>query len=683
MAGSVLLGSLFVTATASAIEPPRLRPTVIERNGVALSAQDRTIYRDALAAAQKNRWKRARKTAARGSNELAAKIIDWMYFTAPGTDASFAELSEFIEQNPEWPRHTTLRRNAERVFSAGLGDDEEALTWYQAFPPVSADGRARLAEAMINMGAREAGISILRVAWIEGNFTRARERNLWRKHRKLFSQSDNIARLDRLIWAKRRSTARRMLSRVGPAYRRVGLARIALMESAGNVDTLIARVPAALKDDEGLAFERVRWRRRKGLDDRAREILLDPPEEFHRPDKWWSERRLQIRRALREGFITDAYRIAQEHAMEPGGADYAEAEWIAGWIALRFLEDKSEALAHFERVFESVSYPVSVARAAYWAGRAAEAINNDDAAHEWYGKAALHGFTYYGQLAREELALGSYLVFPRDPKATMSETSRFRDNELVNAARLLASLGHEKRITSFILRLEDQAKTPGERELAAALARSLGRPDLSVRVAKKAAQDGVAMVSRAHPLPDIYSGDKIEFALALSIARQESLFNPNAISPAGARGLMQLMPLTANKVAKGLKISYSRSRLISDPGYNIRLGSAHLDELLRKYKGSYAMAIAAYNAGERRVKSWVKENGDPRSPEVDEVDWIEMIPFDETRNYVQRVLENVTVYRQRLAPPAPLPEPPLIEALNRKTPVAVRLQLAAEGLHYE
>ena len=685
MAAAVLFGSLFAASAASATEPPhpRPRPTMIERNGVALSTQDRAIYRDALAAAEKNRWNRARRTAARGGNELADKILDWMYFTAPGTGASFAKISKFIEQNPEWPRQTTLRRNAERVLSASRGGDEEALAWYGAWPPVSADGRARLAEAMINTSAREAGLSMLRKAWIEGNFTRARERDLWHKHRKVFSQRDNIARLDRLIWEKRRSAARRMLSRVGPAYRRVGLARIALMESAGNVDTLIARVPKALRDDEGLAFERVRWRRRKGFDDRAREILLDPPEAFGRPDKWWVERRLQIRRSLREGFITDAYRIAREHAMEPGGADYAEAEWTAGWIALRFLEDKSDALIHFERVHDAVKFPISVARAAYWAGRAAEAINDGDAASAWYGKAAVHGFTYYGQLAREKLSYNSHLTIPRDPKPNVTETARFGENELVRAARLLAALGHKKRITSFVLRLEDQAETPGERELVAALAISLDRPDLSVRVAKKAAQDGITMFARAHPLPGVNSAGKIEFALALAIARQESLFNPKAISPAGARGLMQLMPLTASKVAKRLKIRYSRSRLLSDPDYNVRLGSAHLDELLRKFDGSYVMAIAAYNAGERRVNAWVRDYGDPRSPDVDEVDWIESIPFDETRNYVQRVLENVVVYRLRLAPPAPLPPPPLPRASIPEPPPPLWLRLAAEGLHFQ
>ena len=683
LAGLMLVAPQLLAASASAIELPRPRPTVIERNGVALSTQDRRLYRDALAAAEKGRWNQARQGAARRPNGLTAKIIDWMYFSAPGTGADFAEISKFIEQNPDWPRQTRLRRNAERVLSKSRLSDEEALAWYQAWPPVSGVGRARLAEAKINTGAREAGLSMLRTAWIEGNFTRARERELWRKHRRVFSQRDNIARLDRLIWERRRSTARRMLSRVGPAYRRVGLARIALMDSAGNVDSLIRRVPTELKDDAGLAFERVRWRRRKGFDERAREILLDPPEELGRPDKWWTERRLQVRRALREGLITDAYRIANEHGMAPGGADYADAEWTSGWIALRFLEDKSDALAHFERVHESVNFPISVARASYWAGRAADAINDAAAARAWYDAAAVHGFTYYGQLARAELVHIPDGVFPRDPMPTIKETERFRENELAHAARLLAALGYKNRITSFVLRLEEDAKTPGERELVAALALRLDRPDLSVRVAKKAAQDGVTMVSRAYPLPGINSAGKIEFALALAIARQESQFNPQAISPAGARGLMQLMPGTANRVAKRLKIRYSRPRLTSDPDYNVRLGSAHLGELLRKFDGSYAMAIAAYNAGEGRVNTWVRENGDPRSPNVDEVDWIEMIPFDETRNYVQRVLENLVVYRLRLAPPAPLPPPPLPDALSPAPPAQLQLRLAAEGLHYQ
>ena len=669
---------LLAPAAADAIEPPRPRPAVIERNGISFTAQDRAIYRDAFAAAEKNKWTRARRFAAKGNNAVASKIVNWMYYIAPGTDAPFAEISAFIEQNPDWPRQTSLRRNAERVLAAGRFSDEEAAAWLKKWPPLSAEGRVRLAESAMNNGQREAGLSTLRGAWIEGNFSRARERQIWRKHRKAFSQRDNIARLDRLIWEKRRGPARRMLSRVGPAYRRVGLARIGLMQSAGNVDSLIRRVPAELKSDEGLAFERVRWRRRKGFDDRAREILLDRRDEFSRPDKWWQERRLQVRRALREGFITDAYRIASEHAMPPGGADYADAEWLSGWIALRFLEDKSDALTHFRRVHDSVRFPVSIARAAYWAGRSAEAVDDYETAQLWFEEAAEHGFTYYGQLARERVALPARRGFPEDPMPTAFETERFREQELVRAARLLAALGYAKRTDSFILRLEAAAKTPGERELVTLLANSVSRPDLSVRVAKRAAQKGITMPTRGYPLPDI-DGGALEIAIVLAVARQESLFDPKAISPAGARGLMQILPLTASKVAKRLRIRYSRSRLLSDPDYNVRLGSAHLEELIRKFDGSFAMAVAAYNAGERRVNSWIRDNGDPRTGEVDEIDWIEMIPFEETRNYVQRVLENLVVYRQRLEPLPP--PPPVRRAPTKAERTSIWLRVGLERLY--
>ena len=262
---------------------------------------------------------------------------------------------------------------------------------------------------------------------------------------------------------------------------------------------------------------------------------------------------------------------------------------------------------------------------------------------------------------------------------TAFEAERFRELELVQAARLLAALGHDKQTPSFILRLEATSATPGERELVAVLANDISRPDLSVRVAKKAAQRGITMPTRAYPLPDV-DGGPLETALVLSVTRQESLFNPQAISPAGARGLMQLLPVTASKVAKGLKISYSRARLLSDPDYNVRLGSAHLDELIRKFDGSFAMAVAAYNAGERRVKSWIRDNGDPRKGEVDEIDWIEMIPFDETRNYVQRVLENLVVYRERLAP-LPPPPPPALRAAIEPGQTPIRLRVGLERLY--
>ena len=497
-------------------------------------------------------------------------------------------------------------------------------------------------------GRADEGAALLRGVWLEDDLPRAQEQALWRDHRGLFSTEDSARRLDRLLWSGDLSAARRMLWRVNRTDQALADARMALRQRAGNVDTLIARLPEEAADSAGLAFERVRWRRRKGMDERAREILVAPPDDLVRPDVWWSESRIQVRRALTDGHITDAYRIASRHALE-GGADFAEAEWLAGWVALRFLREPATALAHFMRMHGVVGYPVSVARAAYWAGRAATEMGEAEEAASWYREAARHSFTYYGQLAMLKLGEGAALALPAPPTVSNEDAEALRANEVAQAVRLLIDLGFADFTDPFVLHLEDRAETASERELVAVLSLSVERIDLSVRVGKRAALEGIHLVQRAYPLVDLPRIDGVEAALVLAIARQETLFKVDAVSPAGAIGIMQLMPATARIVARSIDVGFSRRRLIADPAYNATLGGTHLASLIAKYDGSYVLAVAAYNAGEGRINSWIRTNGDPREADTDVIDWIEMAPFEETRNYVQRVLESLQVYRRVVA----------------------------------
>ncbi|MSO66109.1 MAG: lytic transglycosylase domain-containing protein [Alphaproteobacteria bacterium] len=620
-----------------------------------VSLQDRAKFADAYTAFRGGDIARARRMLDGRDTALSAKVLDWLYFSSPSAAAPFGELSSFITTNQDWPRLNAIRRNAELALD-NLGEESDALVidWLTRYSPLSAVGKARLGEAKLRGGDREEGVRLLREAWINGDLNEKRERDLWKRHRRLLSKEDHELRLTRLLWDRDRPSAQRMLGYVDEPTKAFGKAWLALMGAGGNPDALLARVPAELRDHPGLSIERARWRRQKGDDERARALLLSPPNDEVRPIAWWGERRIQARRAVAAGHISDGYNIARMNDLSEG-PEYAEAEWLAGWIALRFLSDPTLAGLHFARMHQAVVYPVSLARAGYWAGRAMDALGDQRSARVWYEDAAKHSLTYYGQLAIQKLDRSGSYALPPDPEPDDDDRMLFRGHELARAALLLAEAGSNKAIDPFINRLAVNSPTPGVAALALALAERVGRRDLAVAAAKKAAQKGTYVPSRAYPVIDMPREYVSEVALLLSVARQESQFNPDAVSPAGARGLMQLMPATAHKTAKSINLPYSADRLTSDPRYNSVLGSAHMAELLKAYNGSYVLAVAAYNAGEGRVRKWIKENGDPRWDEVDEVDWVEQIPFEETRNYVQRVMEGVQIYRERLTGrPSPL-----------------------------
>ncbi len=645
---------LLVTAILSG--PTHARgPAPSPADGIVLPPPEGAIYGAAFAAAEAGKHRTALKLAAKARNPLADKVIDWLALARAQPVPPFESFVAFIESNPDWPRLNALRRRAEAAIDATVGD-ERVMAWFAANPPRTGLGRARLAEAHFRAGNDETAMALVRDAWIGGNFTRDEEKAFLAKHRKRLRREDHAARLDRLLWDGRGSASRRMLRRVDAGQRALGDARIRLMFSAGGVDAAIARVPDELLGDAGLRFERARWRRRHNMAAGAREILAAPPDDLVRPAAWWRESHIQSRRAVREGLISVAYRLASDHR-QTASLPRSQAEWLAGWIALRFLSDAGRAHGHFTTLRDGVSYPISVARAAYWAGRAAMAVNGRAASRWWYGQAAQHPTTYYGQLALAALGAPGDLPLPEEPEVSADDTAFVYGHELTRVVQFLADAGEAKLMRPFVLRLAELAGDVGRRAGVATMVAAVGRPDLSLVVARRWSRDGDLLVSHGYPvvsLPPSRSGAAgVEPALLLAMLRQESGFDAGAVSRAGARGLMQLMPGTARSVARALKLSYDKERLTTDTDYNLTLGRAYVGGLIANYDGSYVLALAAYNAGPRRVRRWIGDFGDPLQGDVDMIDWIEMIPISETRNYVQRVLEAVTVYRRILGKPAP------------------------------
>lgn len=619
-----------------------------------LTRKDQKFYRKAYKAAKKRDWPGAHRLASRAKNTLPAKALRWLNYREIGNRATFDQISRFITANPTWPSQHRLIRRAEEAMESSRVSDQTAMDWFARYRPLSGPGQIRLAEAMLANGMKDDGLQWLRYAWINNVFARRTSKALYRRHRKVLRKFDHIARLDYLLWQGHRYSARRLYSLVPPGYRKLAEARESLMVRGPGVDSKIAAVPDDLLRDGGLAYERLRWRRRKNLDDRARDILLQPLTHLGpKPKKWWLERHIQTRSALREGKANLAYRLASGHGQLAGHFSYAQAEWLSGWIALRFLNKPKIALGHFASLHGHLRYPVSLARAAYWSGRASMALDKSKDGLQWYQDAARYPSTYYGQLAIEVLGKlpgkTSRWQMPPEPRPAKRAVQAFNERELVRLSHMLVSLDQEVHLYPIILHLSRTADSPKDSLQAARLGHDLAQPALAVRAAKEALRKGTLLPKTGYPMLAGLRPMPIEPALAHAVARQESEFNPKAVSSSSARGLMQLLPRTARKVAKGLRLRYRKDRLF-DPHYNMRLGAAYLGQLIRRYRGSYIMALAAYNAGPNRVKRWLRQNGDPRKGKVDPIDWVEAIPISETRNYVQRVMENLQVYRWRFNP---------------------------------
>lgn len=620
-----------------------------------LGRDDKSTARSVLRAIDATRPKTAAASLEKIKDPLLRKALTWMMYLETPQQTSFGEIAAFIQANPGWPRLSRLQKRAEERMTGDM-PPETVMAWFDGRDPVSTEGWTRLGAALLALGDTEKATAVFRRTWVSGNFTKSQERQFYRAYRRYLTREDHIDRLERLLWKGSYWPTRRMFGKVNEDLRRLAEARFLLRHMRGNVDKAIQRVPEELRNHPGLVYERLRWRRKKGKDGSARELLRMPDDESTiRPDLWFKERAILARRALSEGLITEAYRLVEEHYVsEDDAASFSDAEWMAGWIALRYLNEPEWAYQHFTAMYEAVGYPISVSRGAYWSGLAAEAMGQHKLSQTWFRNAARFFTTFYGQLAATRLEEGAKAIeLPELPEISAEDTARFKANELVAVTNALAEVGAEDRLRPFILHLFDVDESLSWALQTAALARSLGRPDLAIRVAKLAERRGQYIPDAGYPLlsapdlPNKANGSDVEPALVLALIRQESAFYPEARSGAGARGMMQLMPATAKRVAKQVGMRYTKAKL-NDPTYNMQIGQTYLSGLLKSFNGSYILSLSSYNAGPRRAKAWSRANGDLNDPEVDPVDWIESIPFNETRNYVQRVLENLQVYRALL-----------------------------------
>jgi soluble lytic murein transglycosylase len=616
-----------------------------------LSASDLNLYRAAFHHAATEQWSEARSEAAGATERLPAKVILWLDLVRPQSGNGFADISAFIRANPAWPNQTGLERQAEATMPADLSA-VEVRGWFAQHAPVSAAGISRYAEALTAGGDGSRAAELVRRFWADANFVSVDDETGFRgRFGGLLRASDHLARLDRLLWDHQSTAARRLLPLVDPDHQALALARIALADDLPGPEAALARVPGSLTGDAGLAYERVHWRRHKGDDDAALEGLRNPPAQLGRPALWWTERNIEARRLMARQETAQAYHLVAAHGLTEG-QPLAEAEFLAGWLALRVLHLPSEAFQHFHRVYQAVTTPMSRARGAYWCGRAAEALGDHHQARQWYAAAARFPTMFYGQLGAAALGGDHPPALPPEPAVSEADATGFNHRELVRVVRLLHEIdpadtgGHTG---LFLRRLIKESEGAAQYALLARLAEEVRHPDLAIAVAKQALPTGTTLIAQGYPVLAVPPQGGVEPALALAVIRQESTFNTTTVSSAGARGLMQLMPPTAQQVAGKLGLPHDDVRLTADPGYNILLGTSYLRQLVDGYGGSYLLAVAAYNAGSGRVREWLDTAGDPRAGGgVDPLDWVESIPIAETRNYVQRVLEALEVYRVRL-----------------------------------
>ena len=600
-----------------------------------------------LNAARSDRWADAQAAAARFADPVAEKVVLYLRLRAPGA-ATSAEIADFMQRNPDWPMQAMLELRRQQAIASD--PDDAAVLAQCTKPPTLAAALLRCAEATANSGRNADANALALRAWVNADDSAAGEAAFLRRWGGIATAEDQWARFQHLAWSNDTAAAARQITRLDPAHHAAAEARLAAKRDDPQTEALVAALPAAMQTDPGLTLDRARFLRHTDQVAAAAALLTQTADTGNLP-AFWTERNLLARKLLHDGDAKSAYAVVAAHG-QTGSEQRADAEFLAGFIALRKLNDPATAQRHFKILADSQSI-ITQSRAHYWLGRV-EAAKGMDPKPE-YQKAATWPTAFYGQLAI--LALGekpaARIGTLRDPTWTQDIALAFTEHEVLRAAAWLVAWGDPQRSRQFLTRMDELAPIPAERALTAAFALAAGMPDSAVFVARRMGRDGLALPHAGWPAPFDPSAPP-DPAFSLGIMRQESSFDIAALSPSGARGLMQLMPPTASAVARQLGIQVSLPMLTADASENIRLGSAYLQEMLTRSNNCVPLAAAAYNAGPHRVAQWLEDNGDPRVGPIDMVDWIELIPTGETRNYVQRVIENVVMYRAARDDAAPI-----------------------------
>ena len=637
---------------------PKNKPLIVKKEIIKIKKKskyfkkrDFDLARKAIIAIEKRKWIKALSYARKARNKSIYVFVQWKYLLTTDNQTSFYDYQLFIKKNPNYPRIGRIKYLAEHKLSTKNITPKKIIYWFAQNEPTSGFGKLILGESLISIGNNQPGIKLIKEGWITAKLSRKEMKWFRKKYKKYLTPEDYIKRADYLAWENKYWDLKRMLKYLPKDYRILYTARQILMSKSYGVDKAIANVPNKLKNDVGLNYDRLKWRRKRGRVDDSVEILLkvkNNKDYLVRPDKWWEERKIISRSLLYQKKYELAYKITSNHAMY-SGPEYAEAEWMSGWIALSFLNDPILAKDHFKNFYDNVGYPISLSRGAYWLARSYEKIGSKDQSLKWYEEASKYLTTYYGQLAYLKIKPNEKFKLNDQIKIDEKYKKIFYEKDLVKIVFLLDELNKDKHAKDILKHLATENIKKGSEILAAELATNISRYDYAIQIAKQASYEKRFHNDFNYPIistPKLINGRKIpESAFILSIIRQESEFDIEANSSAGAKGLMQLMPYTAKLVSKQAKLPYSKSRLTKDPEYNISLGSHYIAGLILEYEGSYPFAVAAYNAGPKRVRYWKKINKNPQKKQINYVDWIELIKFKETRNYVQRVLENYNVYR--------------------------------------
>ncbi|HSS13991.1 MAG TPA: lytic transglycosylase domain-containing protein [Rhizomicrobium sp.] len=631
---------------------PGPRPTRIR----VLPAADHDLFVRAFDAASRGDWIAARNLASQGQSGLARRLLEWRYAMDKNSGATFAEIDAVIKDTDTkisaatWPLRGTLQARAEAQITPELPAATVAA-WFAARPPNSSIGKIRLGEALIATGEKARGAALIRTGWAEGSFDSETEKTILQNDAASLTPESDRARLDALIWRGEISAARRQVARVDAATADIANARIAL-NSSGLPKAQAGVEKLRDSTDPNLLFDWSHALRMADRDREAHEMLLKVPAAPMIKDhaaRWWAEINIQDRDALTGGDPRLALDLA-EHAGLTAGDQYAEQQFLAGFIALRFLKQPAPALAAFQRLDASVARPISKSRAQYWQGRAYEALGDTGSALAHYRQAALYPETFYGQIALAHIDPNPVLHLSDTP-VEAAGAGELDGDPLMPQIKILAELGQAASLRQFVERDTEVYSSPRHIKRLMLLLTDWGYPEIAVRLAKGLSYTGTLMPAFTHPLialpPYPGPGSAPDPALVLGLIRQETEFDAYAVSNAGARGLMQMMPASAKLAAKQAGLPYRPDALLTDTRYNMQLGMTEYRGHLERYEGSWVLAIAAYNAGPANARKWLAANGDPRAG--DPLDWIERIPFGETRNYVQRVLENAQVYRARLA----------------------------------
>lgn len=625
-----------------------------------LSAADHDLFVRAFEAAGHGDWANARALAAQGQNPVARQLVEWRYALDKNSGASFSDIDKVIKDTESrtsagtWPLRGTLQARAEAAITPDMAPDA-VIAWFGNKTPNSSIGRIRLGEALVASGEKARGAALIQRGWAEGSFDPPIEQAILQKDAQYLTPESDRARMDALLWRGEITAARRELPRVDQAAAEIANARIALamygwVRAQATVEKLRGN-PAAM-GDPGLLFDWAHALRMANRDKDAHAILLRIPASpmvREHAGRWWTELSVHARDALASGDPQEALALVR-HAGFTSGDRYAEQEFLAGFIALRFLKEPSTALTDFQRLDAAVSRPISKSRAQYWEGRSLEALGDTASALAHYRQAATWPETFYGQIALAHIEAAP-LLHLTDTEVEASAASDVDADPLMPEIKVLADLGQEPALGQFIDRDAETYPSPRHLKRLIILLDDWGYPEISVRLAKTASYAGASMPQFTHPMVTLPSypgpGAAPDPALVLGLIRQETEFDPYAISRAGARGLMQMMPASAKLAAREANLPYRPDALLTDTSYNIDLGMTEYQSHVDRFGGSWVLAIAAYNAGNGNVNKWLATNGDPRV--TDPIDWIEQIPFGETRNYVERVLENTEVYRARLA----------------------------------